>query len=662
MSYEKSTPESPEAQSSTPVQDNLKALADLFPSVVRDGQVDVDALRQLCGEAVVKDDELYGLNWRGKAEARHAALIPSLGTLRPCKEESKDWDTTKNLYIEGDNLEVLKLLRKSYGGKVKMIYIDPPYNTGKEFVYPDNYQNSIENYKRLTGQEGKYAVNAETSGRYHTDWLNMMYPRLTLARDLMAEDGVIFISIDENEMVNLQMLCREVFGEGNYAGEIVWKNSSKNDEAYISIQHEYIVAYVKNKDSNSGDWQEKKEGTDEIFKAFARFRKKHGNDWEAIHKEAVEWYKQFPESNPISNSQHYSWMDENGVYFPDNISGPRFGQYVYDVKHPITGKICKAPASGWRYPEITMLERIQAGLIHFGKDEKTVPGKKTYLKDTLYQSVPSVKYKDSRAASKRLEAILGTKLFNNPKDEILIQGLIAACIKNEGAPVILDFFSGSATTAHSVMQLNAEDGGNRRFIMVQLPEPCDEKSEAGKAGYKNICEIGKERIRRAGDKVKDEAGEAGKDLDIGFRVYKLDSSNVRAWNPQAANLASAVNNYAEHLVGGRTEDDFLTEIMLKSGIDLVEDVTERVIAGHRVQSLGYGQYYACMAADLTTDAEEVALGIAAWHEEERANAGGEQEDICTVFVSDRAFGNQDAVKMNFVAILEQHGICNIKAL
>ncbi len=662
MPYEKSSPSSPEAQSASPIQDNLKALAALFPSVVRDGQVDVDALRQLCGEAVVKEDELFGLNWRGKAEARRAALTPSLGTLRPCKEESKNWDTTQNLYIEGDNLEVLKLLRKSYGGRVKMIYIDPPYNTGKEFVYPDDYQNGIENYKKLTGQEGKYAANVETSGRYHTTWLNMMYPRLILARDLLSEDGVIFISIDENEMVNLQKLCREIFGEQNYAGEIVWKNSSKNDEDYISIQHEYIVAYVKSKDSNIGDWSEKKEGTDEIFKAFEGFRKKHGNDWQAIHKDALHWYKQFPESNPISNSKHYSWMDERGIYFPADISGPNFGQYVYDVTHPTTGKICKAPASGWRFPEATMQERIAAGLVHFGIDETTVPNNKTYLKDTLYQSIASVKYKDGRVASKKLAALLGANIFNNPKDKGIIQGLISSCAKAEEA-IILDFFSGSATTAHAVMKLNAEDGGNRRFIMVQLPESCEEKSEAYKAGYKNICEIGKERIRRAGEKVKEEAGLAGQRLDIGFRVYKLDSSNVKAWNPQEEDLVEAMSKYAEHLVGGRTEDDFLTEIMLKSGIDLVEDVQEREIAGHRVQSLGYGQYYACMSANMTTDeAEAVAIGIAAWHEEDCAFAGGEQQDTCTVFVSDRAFASNDAAKMNFVAILEQHGICNIKAL
>lgn len=639
MSYEKSTPESPEAQSSTPVQDNLKALADLFPSVVRDGQVDVDALRQLCGEAVVKNDELYGLNWRGKAEARHAALIPSLGTLRPCKAESKDWDTTKNLYIEGDNLEVLKLLRKSYGGKVKMIYIDPPYNTGKEFVYPDNYQNSIENYKRLTGQEGKYAVNAETSGRYHTDWLNMMYPRLMLARDLLSDDGVIFINIDDNEGDNLVEICSEVFGEQNFVSRIPWrKRTAKSDVPFgVSQDYEWVICYCKSS----------------LFNV-------------SIKGKSRKYYEtpDFP---------NRAWRVHD---LTKQTTASERSNSFFTITNPKTGEKYPAnPNRTWAITEDTFQKYYSEDRIVFPGDYKFLNISKPMLRywkdedikkagDDFGRVAVSTKLPDSigmsKDGTKEVTDLFNIKIFNFPKPSGLIHFFLN--IINSSDAIILDFFSGSATTAHAVMQLNEEDGGNRRFIMVQLPEPCDEKSEAYKAGYKNICEIGKERIRRAGAKVKEEAGESGKDLDIGFRVYKLDSSNVRAWNPQASDLASAVNNYAEHLVGGRTEDDFLTEIMLKSGIDLVEDVTERVIAGHRVQSLGYGQYYACMAADLTTDAEEVALGIAAWHEEESANAGGEQEDICTVFVSDRAFGKEDAVKMNFVAILEQHGICNIKAL
>lgn len=682
MPYQKSSPKSPEAQSASPVQDNLKALASLFPSVVRDGQVDVDALRQLCGEAVVKDNELYGLNWRGKVEARRAALIPSLGTLRPCKEESKDWDSTKNLYIEGDNLEVLKLLRKSYGGKIKMIYIDPPYNTGNDFVYPDDYQNSIENYKRLTGQQGKYAVNVENSGRFHTNWLNMMYPRLFLACDLLSPNGVIFISIDENEVHNLREICDEIIGYNNFVAEFVWTAGRKNDSKYVSKSHEYILCYFKNSNQikeEKIEWRERKRGLDEIYAKYGQLRSLFKDDNVSIEKELKLWYKSLPNGNPSKNHSHYARVDDKGIFFPDNISWPGGGGFNYQVLHPITNKPVTIPSRGWLVNQSIMEDWIRQGRVIFGETEKKVPTYKAYLCDREYAVPYSVFYKDGRAASKRLKKLMGDKVFENPKDEEIIQRIIEFCEVSDN-DIVLDFFSGSATTAHSVFLASMRKHISIRFILVQLPELVLENNASSEKGKKvaraaialcqqlgvpnTICEIGKERIRRAGEKVKEEVGEAAKDLDIGFRVYKLDSSNVRAWNPQAEDLASAVNNYAEHLVGGRTEDDFLTEIMLKSGIDLVEDIVEREIAGHRVQSLGYGQYYACMAQDLAMEAEEVALGIAAWHEEDSTYAGveGEQQDTCTVFVSDRAFGADDSAKMNFVAILEQHGICNIKAL
>lgn len=619
MPYEKSSPASPEAQSGSPIQDNLRALSSLFPSVVRDGQVDVDALRQLCGEAVVKEDELFGLNWRGKAEARRAALTPSLGTLRPCKEESKDWDTTQNLYIEGDNLEVLKLLRKSYGGKVKMIYIDPPYNTGNDFVYPDDYQNGIENYKKMTGQEGKYAANVESSGRYHTTWLNMMYPRLKVARELLTDDGAIFLSIGDDEEANLIKICDEIFGEQNFIASICHKHrASVSNDRIISENHNHLVFYAKD------------------MPTLFSLQKQIGDD-------------------PILEGFNYS--DEKGPYKLSPVDGPG-GEKKGNPYYEFLGI-----EGFWRYSKETMQKKYDEGLII--RTEKNLQ-QKYYLEQAKEsrQTVTTWWDKDflTSSATKDLAKLMGGKFFDNPKNVNLILRALKMLTKFDSESIILDFFSGSATTAQAVMQLNAEDGGNRRFIMVQLPEPTIEGSEAYKAGYKTICEIGKERIRRAGEKVKAEAGLTEQNLDIGFRVYKLDSSNVKAWNPQAEDLATAVNNYAEHLVGGRTEEDFLTEIMLKSGIDLVEEVEERVIAGHRVQSLGFGQYYACMAADLAKDAEDVALGIAAWHEEDCAFAGGEQQDTCTVFVSDRAFDSNDAAKMNFVAILEQHGICNIKAL
>ncbi len=633
MPYEKSTSSSPEAQSASPIQDNLRALASLFPSVVREGKVDFDALRQLLGDDIAIEGELFGLNWRGKAEARRAALTPSLGTLRPCKEESKDWDTTRNLYIEGDNLEVLKLLRKSNGGRVKMIYIDPPYNTGKEFVYPDDYQNGIENYKKLTGQEGKYASNVESSGRYHTTWLNMMYPRLMLARELLSDDGVIFISIDDHEDGNLVQLCNEVFGENNFIAQMIWQRafSPKNDAKYVSNSHDYVLMYTKNCESFQIGRLERTE------EANARY------------------------SNPDN--------DPRGAWMSSDIS---VRTYNAACDYPITtpsGRVVEPPAGRcWRLSQNAFCERLQDGRIWFGPDGDGTPRMKRFLSELRYEGMAPTSilfHKDvghSQEGAQEVVALFdGKGVFDGPKPIRLLQRLITLANLKEDS-IIMDFFSGSASTAHALMQYNATKDMNCSYIMLQMPIPCEDSTSAAKAGYQNICEIGKERIRRAGEKVKEEAGLAGQNLDIGFRVYKLDSSNVKAWNPQAEDLATAVNNYAEHLVGGRTEEDFLTEIMLKSGIDLVEEVEERVIAGHRVQSLGYGQYYACMAADLADDAEDVALGIAAWHEEDCAFAGGEQKDTCTVFVSDRAFATNDAAKMNFVAILEQHGICNIKAL
>ena len=485
-------------------------------------------------------------SWNGKNEARRIAKIPSTGTLIPCKEKSKNWDTTENLYIEGDNLEVLKLLQKSYHNKVKMIYIDPPYNTGKDFVYKDNFKDNIKNYMEKTGQfdcEGnKLSTNSESNGRYHSDWLSMMYPRLKLARNLLKDDGVIAISIDEKEVYNLKKNCDEIFGEENYAGEIIWKNSSKNDQNYISIQHEYILIYVKNKNENKGIWLEKKEGLDEVYKAFSNFKEKHGNDWGAIHKEALVWYKKFSESNPIYRSKHYSWMDEKGVYFPDNISGPNHGQYVYDVIHPKTKEICKSPASGWRYPKETLLERIEQGLVHFGKDNTTVPNNKTYLKNTEFQSLSSVIYKDGRVASKKLTKLFCENIFTNPKDTELLSSMFKSFEVKE-SDLVLDFFSGSATCAESVFKLNYENSYNCKFILIQLPEDLYEtlKSTIGNAKatiqrsirflerskkQTNICEIGKERIRRAGNKIlKDNKDKEGiENLDIGFKVFKLKRS------------------------------------------------------------------------------------------------------------------------------------------
>nr|WP_247738975.1 site-specific DNA-methyltransferase [Pseudomonas aeruginosa] len=366
---------------------NIDKLAQLFPSCVTeatDGKgglkkaVDFDMLRQVLSEYVIEgQQERYQLSWPGKRDALLAANAPIAKTLLPCRDESSDFEKTQNLFIEGDNLEALKLLQESYLGKVKLIYIDPPYNTGKDFVYRDNFAESAEDYFHNSLQMdelgNRLVANRDSSGRFHSVWLSSMYSRLSIARNLLRQDGVVVISIDEVEHSNLRKMCDEVFGSQNFCGEIVWKNSSKNDQSYISIQHEYFVVYVKDKQVNSGDWVERKQGLDEIYKAFDGFKREFGTDWKQIHQAALDWYRGLPPSSPVLDSKHYSWMDERGVYFPDNISGPNDGQYVYDIDHPVTGRKVKQPSRGWFCPKDKLIKLISENRVHFGPDESTVP-------------------------------------------------------------------------------------------------------------------------------------------------------------------------------------------------------------------------------------------------------------------------------------------------
>ena len=652
-----STPEQLSGASLDISAENRARLKQLFPTVFTETVDDKGELVESLDFEKLKAElgtftdifescrERYGMGWPGKKDSLRLIQTQTHATLKPCREESVNFDTTENLFIEGDNLEVLKLLQKSYYGKVKMIYIDPPYNTGKEFIYPDNYSESLETYLEyaglIDGEGKKFSTNTANEGRFHTKWLNMMYPRLYLARNLLRDDGVIFISIDENEIIGLRTLMNEIFGEENFTGEIVWKNSSKNDQAYISIQHEYILSYCKNKSSNNGEWREKKEGLDEIYKAFDGFKRKHGTNWDEIHKEALEWYKQFPEANPIYSSKHYAWMDENGVYFPADISGPNYGQYRYDVLHPITGKICKEPASGWRYPEETMKQRIKDNLVHFGKDETTVPNNKTYLKDTECQSLTSVKYRDGRVASKILNKLLGGNFFTNPKDvDILI--LIAKAIGIEKDDTIIDFFAGSGTTAHAVLDLNKQDNGNRKFICVQLPEPCAPDSEAFKAGYKTISDIGKERIRRVIKKLHEsEEGkldlENSKDQDRGFRVLKLDQSNFRQWQqlPSTATpeqIAEQLDLHIDHINHKASQEDLLFEILLKAGFKPTEKVSVFTAEGKQVFSIAEGALLICLEESVTRELIDAVI---------EANP---QQFICL----DSAFHGNDQLKANAV--------------
>lgn len=589
-----------DGQSMNIEQMEMDKLRSVFPQCFVEGKLDIDKLLSLCGEYIDNDFEKYKFEWKGKAECLRIAQQRSMGTLRPCPEESVDFDTTQNLYIEGDNLEVLKLLQTAYYRKVKMIYIDPPYNTGNDFVYEDDFADPLARYKEVTGQATK--SNPETMGRYHTNWLNMMYPRLRLAANLLRDDGVIFISIDDNEVHNLRKVCDEVFGEENFVGMISWfkKASPSNDAQYFSNDIEYIVVYAKTKAS----W--------------------HPNRLPLTDKQLK--YYQNPDNDPRG-----PW---NSATYTCNKTKDERPNLYYPIINPFTNQeIWPKETAVWAYSKDQCAEHIKNNLLFWGNDGKAAFPRFKKLLDS-HQGVVNRTlwhYDDvnhTQGASEELKKIeiLG---FNTPKPTRLIRKMLKiACDKDS---IILDFFSGSATTAHAVLQLNAEDGGNRKFIMVQLPELCDEKSEAYKAGYKNICEIGKERIRRAGKKIIEDGSMAHIDidktklmkrtpiettqgttfedkfalkvtpevneedlkvLDTGFKVFKLDTSNLKTWDSSfigednLLELTNRMNDMMNTIKPDRTDMDMVYEIMLKMGIPLTYSVTQVEIGGKTAYSIG----------------------------------------------------------------------------
>ena len=597
---------------------NYVALTAMFPNAITetidtDGKVvraiDADILAQEINTYVISgNEERYQFTWPDKKKSVLLANAPIAKTLRPCREESIDFDSTENLYIEGDNLEVLKLLQETYLGKVKMIYIDPPYNTGNDFVYEDNFAQSTDEYLENSGQfdeEGNRLVkNLDSNGRFHTDWLNMIYPRLKLAKDLLADDGVIFISIDDNEVENLRKCCDEVFAESNFIGNIVWEGNGKNDSRFLSETHEYVAVYAKSIQylkENGIYWRAKKDGINEIIKVAKEFVSESDNFEEASTK-LKAWFSNINKNNPSWKHKHYNKIDERGVYFPGDISAESGrGRDPYTVIHPVTGNPCKMPLRGFPTKK-TMDEWIQGGYVDFGEDETSVPKRKRYISQTDSYVVPSTIYKDSRAAYKNLVTLFGTEVFDNPKDESVIE-LFCEIITSDN-DIILDFFSGSATTAHAVMQLNAEDDGNRKFIMVQLPEETDEKNEAYKAGYKNICEIGKERIRRAGKKIKEENKdkEGIENLDIGFRVLKCDSSNMKDVYYSPADYKNDLfSSLTDNIKEDRTPEDLLFQVMLDLGVPLSSKIEESMIAGKKVFDVADGFLIACFDENVTEE-------------------------------------------------------------
>jgi len=632
MTMQKIEANSPEALSADILANNLVQLKALFPELITEGTsgptINVDVLKTLVGDQTVTDaDEKYGLNWHGKKKARQIALTPSTGTLRPCPEESVDWETTQNLMIEGDNLEVLKLMQKSYAGKVKLIYIDPPYNTGKDFVYPDNFQDNIENYQQLMGWrdvDGERVSslasrkNTEASGRFHTDWLNMMYPRLKLAQSLLRQDGFIFVSIDDGEVANLKALCNEIFGEENFAACISWQKtySPANDKRGIDAMHDYLLVYAR-------------------------------SDQAAVNLLPRTAKQDDAYTNPDS--------DPRGPWKAVDATRAEHRDYAfYPITTPTGKEVWPAQGRSWVFTKEELPKLLEDNRLWFGKDGSSKPSKKLFLTDVKQGIVPTTWWTHEEAghndeSKKELKNLFAEELpFDTPKPTRLIKRILQIATTPNASDLVLDFFAGSGTTGHSVIDQNASDNGNRRFILIQLPEPTPGKIIGDIAG------VTKERVRRVAKRMKESSPDSNR--DFGFRVFKLDTSNIQAWNPKTNDLKTSLFDHLEHLEAGRGSDDILYEILLKLGLDLCVPIEKREIAGKQVNSVGAGVLMTCLVESIkVTEVEALALGMVAWREEL-----GTVGDTTAVF-RDSAFEN-DVAKSNLAAILEQHGIKQVRSL
>jgi adenine-specific DNA-methyltransferase len=631
-------------------QVNIDRLATLFPSCVTESKdetgqlkrtIDFDLLRQeLSGEIVEGPQERYQLNWPGKREALLTANAPIAKTLRPFRDQSVDFDNTKNLFIEGDNLDALKLLQEMYLNKVKLIYIDPPYNTGSDLVYDDSFKSDASEYFIQSNQYdeagNRLVVNTEANGRFHSDWLSMIYPRLKLARNLLKDDGVILISIDDSELENLKKVCEEVFGAANFVATMIWEKGRKNDAKLISIGHEYILIFAKSlaqlRDQKT-IWREEKPGAREIWQKYSELREAYKANNSLIEKHLQEWYASLPKNHPSKKWSRYKRVDENGPWRDRDISWPGGGGPRYDVIHPKTSKPCKVPESGWRFESAAMSVQIKLGLVEFREDESQPPFRKAHIRPISVE-IPSYDettdpdeseeefatqvrgtyfYKQSQVAVKSLRDLMGSKVFNNPKDQVELCRLISYVTKDDLKAIVMDFFAGSASTGHAVLEANSIDGGERRCISIQLPEPLDADKKEHKisvsfcdslAKPRNIAEISKERLRRAGKKIKEESSDKpGIDkLDIGFRVLKVDTSNMKEvyYSPDAISqdlLSEQVNNIRED----RSPEDLLFQVLLDWGVDLTLPIVQETIDGKLVLFVDGNALAACFDIGITED-------------------------------------------------------------
>ncbi len=630
---------------------NIARLAELFPNCVTEAAgdngylkkvIDFDQLRQeLSGSIVEGPRERYHLNWPGKTEAILAANAPIAKTFRPCRDESVDFDTTRNLFVEGDNLDALKLLQETYLNQIKLIYIDPPYNTGSDFVYDDDFTEDSETYFQRSSQKddlgNRLVLNNETNGRFHSDWLSMIYPRLKLARNLLTEDGYIVVSIDDGEIETLKTLLDEVFGKENELAVLVWDRNRKNDAKFFSVGHEYMCIYAKNKQwhlQHKTYLREPKPGLDEAHALFRRLCEKYGEDWEGMQSEWRQFFNAMSNADERKKLGRFSKLGPKGPYRDDgNINWPGGGGPKYEVLHPDTGKPCKVPTSGWRYPnEKRFWEEVKSGKIVFGPDETTVPRILSYLFESDGQVMQSVFYSYAQTAAVEFQDLMGAKVFDNPKNWKDLRRLVNYL--TSGDDIVMDFFAGSCSTAHAVIDLNHSENTTRRFIMVQLPESCDEKTLAYKKGYRTIADLGRVRIKKCAERLP--KGLGGSDVDAGFRCLKVDTSNMKDvyYAPDDVKQGDLLDQI-ENIKEDRIPEDLLFQVLLDWGVDLSLPIAKETIEGNTVFFVDQNALVACFDKAIN---EELVKTIAT------------RKPLRAVF-RDSGYGN-DSVKINIEQIFK----------
>lgn len=634
---------------------NYEALAALFPDAIsetvdEDGTairaIDVNVLRQeINGHLVEGPEEAYHLDWPGKREALAYANRPTSNTLRPMIDDSESFDSTKNVFIEGDNLEAVKLLQESYLGQVKLIYIDPPYNTGGDLVYRDNFATLKQKYQvgaaQLDDEGNRLLSNPDTSGRYHSDWLSMIYPRLKVASRLLREDGVIMVSIDDTEQASLRRIMDQVFGERNFIAQLVWEKGRKNDAKFFSVGHEYLLVYGKSQQhlrDLKTRWREEKPGAREIWDEYTRLREVHGDDDAAIEEALSTWFSALPKSNPSKKWARYKRIDENGPWRDRDISWPGGDGPTYEVVHPVTGEPVKIPDGGWRYSNPAEMQRqIKLGLVEFRADHTEPPFRKAHLRPVADEGLDiedrdgdgslgeaelatqvrgSYFYKQSQVAVKHLRSLMGAKVFNNPKDHIELARLFEYVL-NGSDGIVMDFFAGSGTTAEAVFEVCARTGLNCPVILVQLPEDLDENVKtatgASKTTLKNairyldergkphsLAELTKIRVRLAGQRLLSERKDNGWNGDVGFRAFKIDTTNYKDVDATPEEITQdALAGTVDSIKPDRTSEDLLFQVILDWGMDLSAPITREQMEGREVFSVDYDGLIACFADDVS---------------------------------------------------------------